>query len=61
MKILLLLLLMLSIQLAAQYGQSRPAFVRKSATLFRRHWQRLGVAQHRLGRFGWTPRLVVEH
>jgi hypothetical protein len=61
MKMLLLLLLILSIQLAAQYGASRPAFVRKSATLLRHHWQRLSVAQHRLGRFGWAARLVVEH
>jgi hypothetical protein len=61
MKMLLLLLLMMSIQLAAQYGASRPAFVRKSATLVRRQWQRLSMAQHRLGRLGGASRLVVEH
>jgi hypothetical protein len=61
MKMLLLLLLMLSIQLAAQYGASRPAIVRKSAILLRRHWQRFSPAQHRLRRFGWAARLVVEH
>ena len=61
MKILLLLLLIASIQLAAQYGEARPAIVRKSAKSLRRHWQRLAATQYHLGRFSRTPRLVVEH